>query len=186
VDGASRGAQVSTHWELKHLTTQPAKNDLLIFNRKGLDFLQGHDGSAVKTPLYRFFLTGTNVADECRYFGAMWGISIIEPDRLPLILVYEAAIRSGAIALKPADWRAIESVLPLGFRPLQRVIGDLAEWCDVQPAHCRCGNAGRQFAKEVVDIQELIGRDMFDCLDDAHPDWIDELAEATWRDVGGW
>jgi hypothetical protein len=41
VDGATHAAAGITHWELKHLNTHVPKNELLIFNGKGLDFLQG-------------------------------------------------------------------------------------------------------------------------------------------------
>lgn len=186
VDAAGRGSQVATHWELKYLTRAPTKNDFLIFNSKGLDFLQGHDESSAKLPLYRFFLTGTNVEDECRYFGALWGITIIEPDRLPLPLVYESVIRHGAGLFKDADRRAVRDILPLGFRPLQRIIGDLAEWCERQSERCKCGEAGRLFAKAIVDLQEQIGGAISDCLDEGYPDWLDNLAEDTWREIGGW
>jgi hypothetical protein len=39
---------------------------------------------------------------------------------------------------------------------------------------------------EVVDLQEQIGTEMFDYLDDLHVDWVDELADETWKEVGGW
>jgi hypothetical protein len=184
VDAATRGPQLATHWELKHLTGSPHKNDFLIFNGKGLDFLQGHDQSAVKTPLVRFFLTGTNVSDECRRYSAFWGISIIEPDRLPLLLLYESVARGGALALSDGDCSAIRDVLPRGFRSLQESIGDLAK----QTAHSERRNNGwsDHWTTEVVDIQEQIGSEMFDYLDQAQSDWVDELAEVAWAEIGGW
>jgi hypothetical protein len=39
---------------------------------------------------------------------------------------------------------------------------------------------------EVVDIQEQIGAEMFDYLDNVHMDWLDELAEIAWTEIGGW
>jgi hypothetical protein len=186
VDAATRGSQIATHWELKHLSGNPSKNDFLIFNGKGLDFLQGHEDAAVKTPLYRFFLTGTNVADECRYYAALWGISVIEPDRLPIPLLYEAVVKGGAQALSPADCQVVRDILTWGFRPLQSVITELANWCIGLPGSSSCGDSGRRSAQEVVDIQEQIGKDIFDFLDDKHPDWLDNLAETTWDELGGW
>ena len=56
VDAGSRGANFATHWELKHLTASPHKNDFLIFNGKTFDFLLGHSESAVTTPLLDSFL----------------------------------------------------------------------------------------------------------------------------------
>lgn len=183
VDAASRGTQIATHWELKHLTGSPHKNDFLIFNGKGLDFLQGHDASAAGLPLVRFFLTGTNVTDACRRYASFWGISIIEPDRLPLPLLYESVARGGASVLSAADCRAIKDVLPRGFRSLQDSISDLAS---------RTAKSGKNnsveyhWVTEIVDIQEQIGAEMFDYLDGVQMDWLDELAEVTWAEVGGW
>src|SRR5687767_7611046 len=39
VDGATQALECITHWELKHLTTELSKNELLVFNGKGMDFL---------------------------------------------------------------------------------------------------------------------------------------------------
>jgi hypothetical protein len=184
VDAATRGPQFATHWELKHLTNSPNKNDFLIFNGKGLDFLQGHDQSAVKTPLVRFFLTGTNVSDECRRYAAFWGISIIEPDRLPLPLLYESVARGGASVLSGADCSAIKDLLPRGFRSLQDSIGDLAR----RTAQLERSNStvAPHWSGEIVDIQEQIGAEMFDYLDKMQMDWLDELAEVAWAEIGGW
>jgi hypothetical protein len=182
VDAASRGPQIATHWELKHLSVSPNKNDFLIFNGKGLDFILGHDQSSVATPLLRYFLTATNVSDECRHYSAFWGISIIEPDRLPLPLLYEAVIRVGASLLSEADCQAIKLLLPRGFRSLQEAIADLANRAD----HKKNWIESRHWVSEILDIQEQIGAEMFDYLDDVQLDWLDELAESTWHEVGGW
>jgi hypothetical protein len=181
VDAGSRGARFATHWELKHLSASPNKNDLLIFNGKSLDFLLGHDESAATTPLLRFFLTGTNVSDECRRYAAFWGISIIEPDRLPLSLLYESVVRGGASVLSAGECRAIKDVLPRGFRSLQESISDLAN-----QIKDRKGIDAHHWIAEIVDVQEQIGAVMFDYLDDVQADWLNELAEVTWREVGGW
>jgi hypothetical protein len=182
VDAASRGAQFATHWELKHLSVSPDKNDFLIFNGKSMDFLVGHDECAATTPLIRFFLTATNVSDECRRYSAFWGISIIEPDRLPLPLLYESVIRGGASFLSDADCRAVKEVLPRGFRSLQDSIADLAN----QTKNRKNRIEASHWVAELVDIQEQIGAEMFDYLDDLQLDWLDELAEVTWAEVGGW
>jgi hypothetical protein len=186
VDAASRGAQFATHWELKHLTGSPDKNDFLIFNGKGLDFLQGHDESATTIPLLRFFLTGSNVSDACRRYAAFWGISIIEPDRLPLALLYESVVRGGASSLSGTDCVAIKDVLPRGFRSLQDSIADLADRTAVQPKEKKNRVVGPHWPAEIVDIQEQIGAGIFDFLDEVQMDWLDELAEITWTEVGGW
>jgi hypothetical protein len=182
VDAASRSARFATHWELKHLTASPQKNDFLIFNGKSLDFLLGHSASAVTTPLLRFFLTATNVNDECRRFAAFWGISIIEPDRLPLVLLYECVIRGGAVLLSGAERQAVNTLLPEGFRSLQDSISDLAR----HTGDRNCIIDARRRVAEIIDIQEQMGAQMLDYLDEAQVDWLDELAELTWKEVGGW
>ena len=182
VDAASRGAQFATHWELKHLSDSPDKNDFLIFNGKSLDFLLGHHEYAATTPLIRFFLTATNVSDECRRYSAFWGISIIEPDRLPLPLLYESVIRGGATSLSDADCQAIRDVLPRGCRSLQDAIKDLAGQTNAGKSRIE----ERDWLLEIVDMQEQIGTEMFDYLDELQSDWLDELAEITWQEVGGW
>jgi len=182
VDAGSRGAGFATHWELKHLTAGPHKNDFLIFNGKSLDFLLGHSATAVTTPLLRFFLTATNVSDECRRFSAFWGISIIEPDRLPLLLLYECVIRGGATLLSDADLKAVNKVLPEGFRSLQDSVADLAR----HAGDTKQNVDARRRVAEIIDIQEEIGAQMLDYLDELQADWLDELAELTWKEVGGW
>jgi len=186
VDAASGGAQYSTHWELKYLTAAPEKNDFLIFNGKGLDFFQGYHTSALARPIYRFFLTGSNVNDACRQYAAFWGISIIEPDRLPLLLIHEAAIRGGAESLSSADRAAVRKVLPHGFRPLRDAIVDLAMRTKAQQIETGFKVVGDHWVSEVLDIQEQIGTEMFDYLDETQTDWLDDLAQATWDEVGGW
>ena len=185
VDAASRGAQFATHWELKHLSGNPHKNDFLIFNAKGLDFLQGHDEFAANVPLVRFFLTGSNVNDACRRYAAFWGISIIEPDRLPLILLQEFVCRGGASKLSEADGEAVKNVLPRGFRSLQESIDDLAGRSARRDERRNC-IVDNHWMAEVVDMQEQIGAEMLDYLDETHLDWLDDLAERTWAEVGGW
>ena len=39
---------------------------------------------------------------------------------------------------------------------------------------------------ELLDIQEQLGIEVLDSLDDGWPDWIDDLAYDTWLEVGGW
>lgn len=182
VDGATKTLNCVTHWELKYLTTKLEKNELLIFNGKGLDFLWGTNPSFVKIPRLRFLLSGTNIKDESRYFAVQWGIMVIEPDRLPLPVLYEAAAHGAAIYLKEADCAALKSKVIWACRSLQDVIRELSNWCiDSSP-----GTPILRKAKEVIDIQEQIGEDVMDYLDDHFPNWLDDLAEDTWREVGGW
>ena len=79
VDGALRGMAASSMWELKHLSSPLEKNELLIFNGKCLDFLQGGDSLTAKMPLLRFLMSGGNIREDCRRYAILWGITVIEP-----------------------------------------------------------------------------------------------------------
>jgi hypothetical protein len=41
-------------------------------------------------------------------------------------------------------------------------------------------------AKEIIDMQEQIGQDALDCIEEQHPDWVNDLAQDVWDKVGGW
>lgn len=186
VDAATKALNCITHWELKYLTAKLDKNELLIFNGKGLDFLYGSNPLFAKIPRLRFLLSGSNVKDESRYFAVQWGIMIIEPGRLPLPLLYEAAAHGASTCLREADTEALRYQIPWACRPLQNVIHELAEWCSDLGSKTRHSATVTRRAKEVIDIQEQIGKDVMDYLDEQFSDWIDELVNDTWEKVGGW
>ena len=121
VDGVTRASSATTYWELKHLSSPLEKNELLIFNGKALDFL--YDGSSLfrNTPLLRFLLSGRNIRDDCRLYGVQWGITIIEPDRFVVPLIYEAMVRGLAPSLSKVDQDAVRSLAPWACWPLQSV-----------------------------------------------------------------
>lgn len=187
VDGATRAASCITHWELKHLSVQVPKNELLIFNGKGLDFLQGSRPLAARTPMLRFLLSGASVRDECRYFSVQWGIMIVEPFRLPLPLLYEAVARGAADCLTPAECDVVRERVFWACRSLQAAVAELHQWgAGTSNGGSRCGPDALRVAKEVIDAQEQIGATVLDYLDEHHHDWLDDAAEETWHGVGGW
>jgi hypothetical protein len=122
VDAATRSPEQVTHWEMKHLTAELPKNEMLIFNGKGLDFLFGSAAMFARIPSSRFLLSGSNVRDECRFFGILWGIMIIEPGLLPLPLIYEAVARGASVCLRKSEEEAVMNLLPWACRPLQHVV----------------------------------------------------------------
>jgi len=187
VDGATKALSCITHWELKHLSIPVPKNELLIFNGKGLDFLQGCSRLVARTPMHRFLLSGGNVRDECRRYAVLWGIVTIEPDLLPLPLLWEAVARGLAIQLTEAERDVVIERVPWGCRPLQRVLRELHDWSSPSvSARVRCGPSATYVAKEILDVQEQLGPDVMDCLDEVFPDWLDDAAEHVWQEVGGW
>jgi hypothetical protein len=185
VDGATRALECITHWELKHLTSELAKNELLVFNGKGMDFLYGSDPLYARIPFRRFLLSGSDVGAESRLYSVQWGIMLIEPGRLPLPLLYEAVARGAGRLLSEHDRAAVRSLVVWACRPLQDALKEINEWT-AGSAQTRCGPLANRHAREVIAIQEQIGLDVIDCLAEQYPDWIDVAAKAIWDEVGGW
>jgi hypothetical protein len=186
VDGASRGMAASTMWELKHLNSPLEKNELLIFNGKGLDFLHGGDSLTAKMPLLRFLLSGGNIRDDCRRYAILWGITVIEPSRVPLPILYEAAARGAVRNLSAADEDAIRFRAPWAFRTLQSAVSELAGRVAEQISGGSSVPVLGRRVSELLDIQEQLGAELLESLDERWPDWVDDLANETWNEVGGW
>jgi hypothetical protein len=87
-DGVIACADMILHMETKHLTEQVSKNDLMIFNQKGLDFVLTGDPRLRSRPLYRLFLSGSPLSREARRFSVLWGIITVEPDFMPLPILH--------------------------------------------------------------------------------------------------
>ncbi len=185
VDAATKAASATTYWELKHLSSPLEKNELLIFNGKGLDFIYDAGHLFKSAPLLRFLLSGRNIRDDCRVFAIQWGIIVIEPGRLVLPFLYEALARGLCVGLSDAEEAAIRELVPWGCRPLQAVLQDIASRCSPGGLSSVHASVLRR-AKEVIDMQEQIGTDILDAIEDVYPDWVNDLAQEVWTDVGGW
>jgi hypothetical protein len=186
IDAASRAAIASTCWELKHLTVPLEKNELLIFNGKALDYLYDAGPLFRNTPLLRFLLSGQNIRDEGRIFAIQWGITIIEPSRFPLPLIYEAVARGFARGISKPDYDAVMLLCPWACRSLQTVVWDVATRCREDNGLSSALISVQRRAKETIDLQEQIGMDVLDELEDQHADWVNNLAHDIWAEVGGW
>jgi hypothetical protein len=184
VDGATRAASATTYWELKHLSSPLEKNELLIFNGKALDYLYDAGSLFKTTPLLRFLLSGRNIRDDCRVYGVQWGITIIEPGRFVIPLIYEAMVRGLAPSLSKADQQAVRILAPWASRSLQDVVKDFAARCGTTNPVVPFSVSRR--AKEIIDMQEQIGHDVLDCIEEQYPDWVNDLAQDVWDKVGGW
>jgi hypothetical protein len=185
VDGATRALECITHWELKHLTSELVKNELLVFNGKGMDFLYGSDPLYARVPLRRFLLSGSEVGEESRLYSVQWGIMLIEPYRLPLPLLYEAVARGAGCGLSEHDRAAVRSLVPWACRSLQLFLKEINDWI-AGSDQTRCGPLANRHAREVIAVQAQIGPDVIDCLAEQCPEWIDEAAKSVWDEVGGW
>jgi hypothetical protein len=158
----------------------------MIFNGKGMDFLYGSSAFFAKIPMLRFLLSGWNVGQESRFYSTLWGIMLMEPGRLPLPLLYEAVARGAGDCLTPTERETVRYEVAWACRPLQAVLNELSAWGRGSTEPTRCGPAANRHAREALDIQEELGADVTDYLAETHPDWIDEIANETWNEVGGW
>jgi hypothetical protein len=156
---------------------------LLIFNGKALDYLYDARPLFRTVPLLRFLLSGRNIRDDCRVFAIQWGITVIEPGRLVIPFLYEALARGFSARLSNVDQEAIRELAPWGCRPLQSVLQDVASRCAAQSATVT--SVARR-AKEVIEMQEQIGKDILDAIEEQCPDWVNDLAQEVWTEVGGW
>src|SRR5207237_463047 len=66
----------TVHCELKHLSGEVSKNDLLIFNQKGMDYFLAEGRTLRSLPFYRVILSGGLVAPAARRFAVQWGILV--------------------------------------------------------------------------------------------------------------
>ena len=120
---------VAVHLELKHLSGELGKKELLIFNQKGLDYLFADNHMLRRQPLYRVILSASVLSPAARRFALQWGIAVIEPDRLPLLLLHHlaahqlAALREVQIQEQDEIWREIPRLVV----PVQERIQQLSK-----------------------------------------------------------
>jgi hypothetical protein len=150
-----------------------------------LDYLYDAASLFRIAPLLRFLLSGENIRDDCRVFSVQWGIIVIEPGRLVVPFLYEALARGLGMGLSKADEAAIRQLTPWACRSLQAVIQDVASRCSVDGRAVVNASVIRR-AKEVIEMQEQIGKDILDSIEEEYPDWVDDLAQEVWTEVGGW
>lgn len=177
-DGVIATPDIILHFEAKHLGGEVSKNDLLIFNQKGMDFVLTGDARIRTRPLYRLFVSGGPLSREARQFALLWGITVIETDLLPLpvlhwlagsALAFHPELQSSAIRL----WREIPPLIcPLQerLRRLPRCIDGIEE--ALSPARL-------DFALD--SLQDECGSIWWRELDNRDPLWL----ERVYADVMG-
>jgi hypothetical protein len=164
------------HVELKYLSCELNKNELLIFNQKGLDFLASSSSSLRRRPLYRLLLSGRLVSQEARRFALQWGIVIVEPDRLPLLLIHKLAgscipgLKNQAAAMQDHIWTEIHQIVA----PLQKRLQRLASIIDAgEPL------VGELRMERVLNAYQLcFGDACWSALDETQPGWLEEHYES--------
>ncbi|HEV7373545.1 MAG TPA: hypothetical protein VGN95_02420 [Pyrinomonadaceae bacterium] len=164
------------HVELKYLTEELDKNQLLIFNQKGLDFLAASGDSLRRRPLYRLLVSGRLISQEARKFALQWGIITVEPDRMPLPVIHKLA---GSCIPGQEEWAAamqeeIWAEIPRIISPLQQRVERLASII----------SEGEPLLSEpridrVLSVYQLqFGDACWNAMDEVEPGWIEERYDA--------
>jgi hypothetical protein len=168
---------LTVHCELKHLSGQVGKNDLLIFNQKGLDFLAGDSGQLRERPLYRVLVSGGPLSGAARRFALQWGILTVEPGRMPLLLLhwFSGRVVPGLPQAVGADQDLVWDEIPALIAPLQRCLGTL----------CSAVQSGRILVTEarldrmLVRFQRDHGDAYLSLLDRTEPNWLADRFDAV-------
>jgi hypothetical protein len=173
-DGVIAAAGVTLHLEAKHLALEVSKNDLLVFNQKGLDFLLSDDLQLRRVPFYRVFVSGTPLSSEARRLTLLWGIIAIEPDRLPLPLIHwlSGSSMPPAPGLRYAMdrmWQEIPQIIvPLQER-LRRATACLGDATEVVGRH------RLDCVSEILQVGD--GARIWAMLDKGDPSWLERVFE---------
>lgn len=166
----------TVHFELKHLMVEVNKNDLLIFNQKGLDYLISEDTVFRNTPLYRVFLSGGILSREARRFAIQWGILAIEPDWLPLVVLHYLSgrtlnnLRYVPLSVQDEVW----DELPYLVVPLQSRVSRAATLIDIDEPMLTEGRMDRALHY----LQREVGDHYWNALDELDPLWLEGRFEA--------
>lgn len=163
---------ITIHVEVKHLGHEVSKNDLMIFNQKGLDFMMSGATPLRVRPLYRVFLSGGPLSHEARCFALLWGIVAVEPGVLPLPLLHWLA--GSSFAERPDLARSAERIwreVPVLVAPLQERIRRLPSCLD---AHLETLSRSR-VARCLKDVQLDCGDRWWRELDAIDPCWLEAV-----------
>lgn len=170
-DAVIASGGVAVHLELKYLTGLLGKNELLLFNQKGIDLLLGQPANLRSRPMYRMILSGNEISADARVFALQWGIVLVEPDILPLLMVHQLSghyvpnLRSVAVSLQDELWR----VIPKFIVPLQ------AKLASLEPA--LQGNLhfpGNELCRQILNKAQAAGDSYWAALDDFESGWLEE------------
>lgn len=163
------------HVELKYLSTELSKNELLIFNQKGFDFLAAANASVRRRPLYRLLVSGRLISEEARRFALLWGIVVVEPERLPLLLVHGLAgcviprFPAWAAALQDEIWDEVARIIAPAQKRLERFVSLLSGG---EPL------VSDSRISRLLEVYQLhFGDAVWAALDDVQPHWLEERYE---------
>jgi hypothetical protein len=171
-DGVLSFPDLTVHLELKHLSVPLGKNDLLIFNQKGLDHLLGGSSTFRRLPFYRVVLSGHILSQEARRFAVQWGIIVVEPDRLPLITLHGLAgrvvprLRAVSIEIQDEIWSEVPHLLS----SLQKKVRLFSQ---LLAGDRRCISDYR-LDRAIDFLQRVVGDQYWMALDMDNPCWLEQ------------
>jgi hypothetical protein len=179
-DGVIASPNLTVHVELKHLSEELSKNELLIFNQKGFDFLASDNASFRSKPLYRVIVSASPLKPEARRFAVQWGILAIEPDRLPLLSLHWLAGRhvphlyNVDEQIKDQIWREIPHlVTPLQDR-VSRLSGTIDGGTEI---------VSRHRIEKALEHQRVAGDYYWMALEEEEPTWLEERYDGLHREL---
>ncbi|WP_156938570.1 hypothetical protein [Mesorhizobium sp. LNHC252B00] len=160
------------HVETKHLGHEVSKNDLMIFNQKGLDFMMSGATPLTARPLYRVFLSGGPLSPEARRFALLWGIVAVEPDVLPLPVLHWLA--GSSFAEHPGFRHSAERI----WRDVPVLVASLQERIRRLPS-CLEGHletlSRSRIERYLEDVQMACGDRCWRELDYIDPFWLENI-----------
>jgi hypothetical protein len=166
----------TVHLELKHLTEELHKNELLIFNQKGIDYLLAENERLRRLPFYRVILSGGLLSPAARRFAVQWGILAIEPERLPFLGLHGLCgrvlpmLRNVTLQQQDELWDEVPRlIVPLQNRLCR--IGRLFEGGE----ECCIGDYRINWA--IDHAQRVLGDYYWDAMDEHNPNWLEDRFE---------
>jgi hypothetical protein len=179
-DGVIATPDLTVHLELKHLSAELDKNELLVFNQKGLDYLAADNDSFRSKPLYRVIVSASPLTIAARKFAVQWGILAIEPDRLPLLSLHWLAGRR-VPNLDGVDehtqmqiWREVPHLITPLQQRVVRLSGVLSNGSELVSNH-RVENA--------MKFQLNAGKFYRIALEENDPAWLEDRYESLHREL---
>jgi hypothetical protein len=179
-DGVIVTPELTLMLELKYLGGELGKNELLVFNQKGLDVLAADGRDLRAKPFYRAIVSGSILTPAARRFAAQWGILVIEPERLPLPLLHRFAAEKDGYGGRPAAQvrEAVLREVPQLIVPLQarlrRLVRLLDEDGELMGTH--------RLDRILGDYQRVAGDEYWSAMDERVPGWLeDRFDELNWE-----
>jgi hypothetical protein len=172
--------ECTVHLELKHLSQELGKNELMVFNQKGLDFLLADSPAVRRIPLHRVVVSGGPLTPSARRFALLWGIHIVEPERLPLLLLHQLARRAAATGVTSEEAQEICREVPALLVSLQDRLLRFAS---------HLGTDGEIIARYRADrvlnkLQRISGDLYWMNQDEQDPGWLENRYEALVQVLG--